>query len=130
MRRAIGYVRVSTAEQLDGQGLEVQRQAIRAHARTHGIRLVETIEDAGLSGAKGEEVRLGLGETLARLEAGQAEALVVYRLDRLARDLVLQETIIERLAKGRVEVVSVTEPDIAAGDATRVLVRQVLGAIG
>jgi DNA invertase Pin-like site-specific DNA recombinase len=54
---------------------------------------------------------------------------VVYRLDRLARDLVLQETLMARMRKAGVEVLSVTEPDIDSDDATRVLVRQVLGAI-
>jgi len=37
--------------------------------------------------------------------------LVVYRLDRLARDLVLQETLMARMRNAGVKVLSVTEPD-------------------
>ena len=72
---------------------------------------------------------LGLAEVLAVVESGSVSGLVVYRLDRLARDLVLQETLMARMVKGAVEVISVSEPDIDSDDATRVLVRQVLGAI-
>jgi DNA invertase Pin-like site-specific DNA recombinase len=73
---------------------------------------------------------MGLATALTRLEAGEAEILLLYRLDRLARDLILQETTIERLKASGVRVVSVTEPEVDSDDHTRVLVRQVLGAIG
>ncbi len=48
---------------------------------------------------------------------------------RLTCDLVLQETLMASMCKADVEVFSVTEPDIDSDDATRVLVRQVLGSI-
>ena len=55
--------------------------------------------------------------------------MVVYRLDRLARDLIVQETTMARLARREARVRSVSEPDVNGDDHTRVLVRQVLGAI-
>lgn len=127
--RAIGYARVSTAEQTHGFGLEVQEQAIRDHVKSVGMRLVTIEQDAGESGSNGLDSRPALARALAQLEAGEAESLIVYRLDRLARDLVLSETIIGRLQRAGVRVVSVTEPDVDGEDATRVLVRQVLGAL-
>jgi DNA invertase Pin-like site-specific DNA recombinase len=54
---------------------------------------------------------------------------VVYRLDRLARDLLLQETIHARLEAGGSTVLSVSEPAVEGDDATRTLVRQLLGGI-
>jgi DNA invertase Pin-like site-specific DNA recombinase len=128
-KRALGYVRVSTAEQVEGYGLAVQEQAVRGYCREHGLRVVEVLRDEGQSGSNGLDDRLGLGETLARLERGDADVLVVARLDRLARDLLLQETTMERLRAAGVEVVSVAEPDVDSDDPTRVLVRQLLGAI-
>jgi DNA invertase Pin-like site-specific DNA recombinase len=128
-KRAIAYVRVSTNEQLDGYGLEVQEESVRGYCRAHALRLVGVTRDEGESGANGLEDRDGLAAALARLEAGDAEVLVVPRLDRLARDLLLQETVIRRLEQADRAVVSVSEPDIANGDPTRVLVRHVLGAI-
>jgi DNA invertase Pin-like site-specific DNA recombinase len=129
-RKAIGYVRVSTAEQVEGFGLVVQRKGIATYCKENGFRLVGVLSDEGVSGSNGLEARKGLAELLAVVETGSVSALVVYRLDRLARDLVLQETLMARMRKAGVEVISVTEPDIDSDDATRVLVRQVLGAIG
>jgi DNA invertase Pin-like site-specific DNA recombinase len=130
MRKAIGYVRVSTAEQVEGFGLAIQRKAIANYCKANELRLVRTYSDEGISGSNGLDTRHGLAELLAVVESGKASGLVVYRLDRLARDLVLQETLMARMRKAGVEVLSVTEPDIDSDDATRVLVRQVLGAIG
>jgi DNA invertase Pin-like site-specific DNA recombinase len=126
---ALGYVRVSTTEQAsDGHGLQAQEHAIREYTRERGLRLVAVYRDGGASGTLAD--RPALGEALAAVEGGNAETLIVARLDRLARDLVLQETVIGRLqAKGR-QVVSVAEPDVGGDDPTRTLVRQVLGAIG
>ena len=61
--RAIGYVRVSTDEQVDsGAGLEAQRRAIRAEVKRRGWELVDLHEDAGASGIghdPGREAREG-----------------------------------------------------------------------
>jgi DNA invertase Pin-like site-specific DNA recombinase len=84
--RVIGYVRVSTDEQaVSGAGLEAQRRAIIAECKRRGWQLVETIEDAGYS-AK-DLKRPGVQEALRALEAGEAKALVVAKLDRLSRSM-------------------------------------------
>ncbi len=127
----VGYLRVSTDEQVKGSGLEVQEKAIRSHARANGMRLVGVFSDEGESGSNGLEHRSGLAEALAAIEDRKASALVVYRLDRLARDLILQEGLIGRLRETGARVVSATEPDIDGGEAepTRDMVRQILGVI-
>ena len=127
---AVGYVRVSTQEQVTGFGLEVQRDAVEKHCAAHGLELVAMCEDAGVSGSAGLDARAGLAEALSLLESHGTAVLVVYRLDRLARDLLIQETVIARIRAAGAAVVSVSEPDVDSDDPTRVLVRQVLGAIG
>ncbi len=94
--KALGYTRVSTDEQLHGNGLDVQRQSIRRFCKAEGIKLVDVLSDEGVSGSNGLDHRVGLAAALARLEAGEANCLVVYRLDRLARDYVLQELLVTR----------------------------------
>lgn len=85
--QAVGYVRVSTSEQADsGLGLQAQRSAIRAEAKRRGWTLVGIEEDAGASG-KSLAGRAGLEAALAIVEAGEAEALIVAKLDRLSRSL-------------------------------------------
>jgi DNA invertase Pin-like site-specific DNA recombinase len=128
--RAIGYVRVSTAEQVNGFGLDVQRKAVRDYCKSNSLDLVAIHADEGISGSNGLDTRQGLATALAVIERHEAGSLVVYRLDRLARDLLVQETTIARLRVAGASVLSVTEPDIDSDDGTRVLVRQVLGAIG
>jgi DNA invertase Pin-like site-specific DNA recombinase len=79
-------VRVSTEEQaVSGAGLEAQRRAIVAECKRRGWELVETVEDAGYS-AK-DLKRPGVQEALGALEAGEARALVVAKLDRLSRSM-------------------------------------------
>jgi site-specific DNA recombinase len=128
--KALGYVRVSTQEQAtEGHGLAVQRKAIRDHCRRNGVRLVDILGDEGLSGSNGLDDRHGLAEALARIEGGEAQQLVVYRYDRLARDLRLQLTITNALEQKGAAVVSVCEPEVDGPDELRELVRNLLGSI-
>jgi DNA invertase Pin-like site-specific DNA recombinase len=85
--RVIGYVRVSTDEQMNsGAGLEAQRRAIIAECERRGWQLVEVLEDAGYS-AK-DMKRPGVQEALRVLKAGDASALVVAKLDRLSGSMI------------------------------------------
>jgi DNA invertase Pin-like site-specific DNA recombinase len=70
---------------VSGAGLEAQRQAIIAECKRRGWQLIEVIEDAGWS-AK-DLRRPGIKAALEVLEAGDAKALVVAKLDRLSRSL-------------------------------------------
>lgn len=65
-----------------------------------------------------------------RYDQGDADVLLVPRLDRLSRDVILQEAIIRPLIRAGKQVMSVAEPDIDAEEGERKLVRVILGAIG
>ena len=83
---ALAYVRVSTAEQADeGASLEAQRQLLAQEAHRRGWD-VEFVADEGYS-AKTIEGRPGLTEALDRLDAGEADVLLVLRVDRLSRSV-------------------------------------------
>ncbi len=129
--KAVGYIRVSTTEQVSGFGLEMQERAIRDYCKANQMRLVAVFRDEGQSGSNGLESRVGLAEALALLKADEASALVVYRLDRLARDLILQETLVQRLRDQGTPVRSASEPDLDTDtdDPTKVLIRQIIGAV-
>lgn len=87
MKRAIGYVRVSTEEQArEGVSLENQRSHITTYCGYRGFDLVDIVEDAGISGGK-NKARPGFLEVLDKIESGQAEVLVLYSLERLSRDM-------------------------------------------
>ena len=55
--------------------------------------------------------------------------VLVEKLDRLARDLMVQETIIGDLRKNGFDLISVMEPDLLQDDPSRKLMRQIFGAI-
>jgi DNA invertase Pin-like site-specific DNA recombinase len=97
--RVVGYIRVSTQEQSDsGAGLEAQRRALEGEAERRGWTLATVFEDAGASG-KSMSGRLGLQAALQAVEGGEAEALVVAKLDRLSRSLLDFAALMERARK-------------------------------
>jgi site-specific DNA recombinase len=125
----VAYLRVSTQAQAeDGLGLEAQQRAIRRWCRDEGHRIVAWASDEGRSGDADEIDRPGLSTALAQAENGAAEAIVVYRLDRLARRLWRQELVIHQLRKSGRVVLSVHEDDVDSDDPTKTLMRHMLGA--
>jgi DNA invertase Pin-like site-specific DNA recombinase len=97
-RRLVGYLRVSTIEQkAHGFGLDVQRKAIRDAAKALDGRVVKWCSDEGLSGALPAEKRPGLECALSAIDSGEADGLIVRDLDRLAREVTVQEAVIGRV---------------------------------
>jgi DNA invertase Pin-like site-specific DNA recombinase len=125
--KAIGYVRVSTQGQaVDGVSLEAQRAKIEQYCALYDYELVGIVEDAGAS-AKTLD-REGLREVLQQMEAGQATALVVAKLDRLTRSVADLATLIEKYFAGRFDLVSVSE-QVNTGTAAGRLVLNVLMSV-
>lgn len=84
--RAIGYCRVSTEEQGDSKaGLEAQEATIREEVERRGWELVTIRTD--IASGKSLRKRDHLGRTLRDLAAGEADVLVVAKLDRLSRSV-------------------------------------------
>lgn len=129
MKEAFAYLRVSGKGQLDGDGFTRQGQAIEQYAKVNGITIVETFQEEGVSGTKELDDRPALQDLLAALKEGNVKVVILEKLDRLARDLMVQETILSDLMKQGFEVISVCEPDLCSTDPSRVLVRQIFGAI-
>lgn len=107
--KAYGYCRVSTEEQArEGLSLDAQEAKIRAYAQIKDLDLLEIIRDEGFSGK--DLHRPGLQRLLALSQDPQAEALIVYKLDRLTRNtsdlLLLVEEIFK---KGNTRFFSITE---------------------
>lgn len=84
---AIIYARVSTAEQAaSGLGTDAQIARCRAWADYRGHTVADVLTENGVSGTLAPADRPALGAALARLADGEADALVVAKLDRLGRD--------------------------------------------
>lgn len=86
MRKAIGYIRVSTEQQADGGvSLDAQRARVEAMAVVGGYELIGIEVDAGISASTLE--RPGLQSALSALEGGAADTLLIVKLDRLTRSV-------------------------------------------
>ena len=129
MRKAFAYLRVSGKGQVKGDGFPRQLKAIREYTKGHDIRIVKIYREEGVSGTKDLENRPALLEMMHALHANGVKLILIEKLDRLARDLMIQETIIGDLRKDGFNLVSVTEPDLCQDDPTRKLMRQIFGAI-
>src|ERR1017187_2505383 len=129
MTRAYAYLRVSGKDQVQGDGFTRQLAAIKAYAAQHDIRIVKVFREEGVCGATDLENRPALLAMLEALAADGVKLVAIEKLDRLARDLMVQETIIADLRKRDFELLSVMEPDLLQNDPTRILMRQVFGAI-
>ena len=129
MKRAFGYVRVSSVGQSAGDrdGIPRQKAAIRKWAEANDVRIVRWFEDS-VSGKKDLDNRPALQDLLTALHGNGVKLVLVEKLDRLARDLMIQESIVADLLRNGFELISVIEPDLCSNDPTRKLMRQILGA--
>jgi DNA invertase Pin-like site-specific DNA recombinase len=131
-QRLIAYVRVSTAAQVaNGDSTTAQAEAIHAWALEAGHQVVEIMTDEGLSGTLQAEDRPGLTAALVAIADGGADGLAVLSLDRLARELHVQEAALAAIwsAGGRVfEVVHGEVLQDSPDDPMRRFLRQVMGA--
>jgi DNA invertase Pin-like site-specific DNA recombinase len=128
-KKAFGYLRVSGKSQVDGDGFPRQRQAIERWAKANGVKIVRWFEEKGVSGTLLE--RPALSEMMIALMSNGVRSVVVEKLDRLARDQMVQENIIQSLLKQGFELVSSAEGEenLCGNDPGRKLMRTIMGAI-
>jgi DNA invertase Pin-like site-specific DNA recombinase len=99
VEHALLYARVSTQMQVnDGMSMEAQEKTLRNAAEFAGFSSVEVLLEEGRSG-KSITGRPVLRDALARLDNGTAQALIVTRIDRLARSTTDFLSIVDRAAK-------------------------------
>ena len=89
LKRAIVYIRVSTKEQVDeGNSLATQERLCRDYAKKQGI----TVKEEGIFREEGESAKtanrtvLKKMITYASLHKNEIDCLLIYRIDRLARE--------------------------------------------
>jgi DNA invertase Pin-like site-specific DNA recombinase len=75
------------------------------------------------------EDRPALSEIMVALMADGVKTVRIEKLDRLARDLMIQETLVADFRNNGFTVISAAEPDLCSDDPSRVLMRQLFGVI-
>lgn len=108
MKKAVGYIRVSTDGQVEsGLSLEAQRKKIEAYATLKDLELVEIIEDAGIS-AKNLN-RPGMKRLMELARKKEVDAVIIAKLDRMFRNTVDALETSEALNKRGVALHSIEE---------------------
>jgi site-specific DNA recombinase len=125
--KAIGYARVSTDKQADrGVSLDAQTEKIRAMVVVHGADLADIIVEAGES-AKSLN-RPGMQRLLALVDAGEVQAVIVAKLDRLTRSVRDLCELLEKFERRGVALISVAE-SLDTGSAAGRLVLNIMTAV-
>lgn len=105
----IGYIRVSSDEQVKGTSLVMQEEKVRDCAKREGINLVHIFRDEGESAKTAD--RPGLLEALNHCSNNKetVKAFIVYKVDRLARSAEDHFYVRSMLSKHRIRLVSASE---------------------
>jgi len=127
MTKAFGYVRVSGDSQIDGDGFPRQIAAIKAYGKQHDIQIVKVFREEGVTGTKDSAERPAWSDMMLALHSNGVKTIIIERLDRLARELMVQEKTIADLQNDGFTLVSVQEPDLMSSDPARIAFRQMMG---
>ena len=104
------YSRVSSKEQIDGTSLDSQETACLEYARTHGIKVVQVFREEGESAKFADRTELlKLLEFCSKRSHG-IEVLIVWKVDRFARNVEDHYHIKATLRRYGVQIASATEP--------------------
>ena len=105
---AMGYSRVSTEEQArHGVSMDNQDNKIRLQAELSEYHLVDIIRDPGRS-AK-DMNRPGIRRVIEAVKAGEIDAVIIHKLDRLTRSVADLDSFIRLLNKKGVALISVKD---------------------
>ena len=104
MMKAYGYLRVSGAGQIDGNGFDRQKKAISEFAKKSQLEIVHFYQEQ-VSGVKGEEDREVFKQMVSEILRNGVRTIVVEGLDRLAREYRIQEQLIIYLASKGISLV-------------------------
>jgi DNA invertase Pin-like site-specific DNA recombinase len=125
MKKAIIYTRFSPRRNADdSESCENQVHLCREYAEKNDLNVIAVINDPDVSGA--DEYRAKLWEAITLLHKGYC--LLVYKRDRLARNVYLSEQI-NRAVRKKGGVIVAVSGDVAGEGAEINLIRQVLASV-
>lgn len=107
---AIIYCRVSSRDQVEGTSLESQESACREYAVRHSFTVSRVFIEEGESAKVADRTQLLELLSYCQNKSHAVEALLVWKVDRFARNVEDHYAIKATLRKHGVNVVSVTEP--------------------
>ncbi len=127
--KAAIYVRVSTEEQVkEGYSVPAQIEVLSQYCKLYNLEVYKVYKDLGISG-KSAENRSGLQEMLVDSEKGLFDVVLVWKTNRLARNLKDLLLLVDRLEQNHVAFISYSEHFDTLTPTGR-MTMQLLGSIG
>jgi DNA invertase Pin-like site-specific DNA recombinase len=114
--KLIGYCRVSTDRQKEEGTIEIQEKALTEWCVKNGHELLQIFKDEGISGSDDIDKRLGLTHLYHYIKTNTVDGILIYKLDRLARDIILSETLVRDFQRLGLQLISINEPGITGND--------------
>lgn len=131
MKPVFVYLRVSGKVQLDGMGLDRQRACIEEFCAKNDYSILRVFEEQE-SGTTEFKERDKMTELLDIAGPNTSQIIVVERVDRIARDLIIQECFFKLCAERGISVYTAdTGEELvqSASDASRIMIRQIFGVV-
>ena len=107
---AVIYCRVSSREQVEGTSLESQQLACEEYARARNIHVLRVFVEQGESAKFADRTELLLLIEFCRENKGRVNTLLVWKVDRFARNVADHFSVKATLQRYGVDIASVTEP--------------------
>lgn len=108
--KAVVYCRVSTDEQVKGYSLKSQEIECRAYAEKNGIEVAKCFIERGESAKTANRTELQNLLKFITLNKKEIDYVIVYKVDRLSRDVADSSTLRVIFSRLGIELKSVTEP--------------------
>ena len=105
MNNIIGFVRTSTMKQ--GNSIKLQRDSIETFVKDRNLRLIDIIEEEGISGDKLN--RAGFDTLLQLVKMNKVDGVICYWLSRAGRSAVMVLELINSCLKNNVTLISIKE---------------------
>ena len=121
---AVIYVRVSSPDQVEGTSLDTQERACREYAKHHNLNVSRVFVEQGESAKFADRTQLLQLLDYCKAKNNAVGVLIIWKLDRLARNVEDHFAIKATLRRYGTSVVSVTEP--IAADANGKLMETIL----
>ncbi len=106
--QAYGYLRVSGKGQVKKTGFARQEEVIRAYAKKNKTEMAGIFKEKEVSGTKGGTDRPAFQEMMANILGDNVNTIIVEGMDRLAREVNVQDHLLIYLASKDITLISAT----------------------
>ncbi|KKS62598.1 MAG: Site-specific recombinase [Candidatus Collierbacteria bacterium GW2011_GWE2_42_48] len=109
-KNAIGYVRVSSEEQVNNYSLSNQTDKCKEYCESSGYSLLKVFRDEGKSATNLNRPALIELLDYCKQNKGRVDAVIIYKVDRMSRSTYDYLEVKRRLATFGVSIISISDP--------------------